>query len=357
MTLPAARMADQTVHGGMVTTGAPTVLIGSKPAARTSDMHVCPMVTGPVPHVGGPIVIGSLTVLVAGMMQARVSDTAICVGPPDAIAVGEPTVLVGTGGAGGGLGGLIGALAGALAAAVKAFTAPHPRAVIQPDGSYNTEYSENIRFEGTAEQQARNVQQFDAIRKGDGGEELIAAIGSQPPPVTLNVIGDPARAGELHPGQQSHENCAVQSSQQIIRQATGKNYSEAEMEQIAVNPNNSGYTRNGGTPIGGEEVILDNGGVPAHMESGTPANVDAALANGQGVVSGHDAGALWNDPNYAAGGHAVQTTGAIQDSKGNTIGYVINDTGTNQAGRVMPATDYRNSMDGGDIAVTDNPIW
>jgi len=25
------------------------------PSARISDMHVCPMVTGVVPHVGGPI--------------------------------------------------------------------------------------------------------------------------------------------------------------------------------------------------------------------------------------------------------------------------------------------------------------
>ena len=28
-----------------------------KPAARVTDMHVCPMVTGVVPHVGGPIAV------------------------------------------------------------------------------------------------------------------------------------------------------------------------------------------------------------------------------------------------------------------------------------------------------------
>jgi hypothetical protein len=34
-------------------------------AARLTDMHVCPMVTGVVPHVGGPIVgPGAPTVLV-----------------------------------------------------------------------------------------------------------------------------------------------------------------------------------------------------------------------------------------------------------------------------------------------------
>lgn len=27
------------------------------PAARVTDTHVCPMVTGIIPHVGGPIVV------------------------------------------------------------------------------------------------------------------------------------------------------------------------------------------------------------------------------------------------------------------------------------------------------------
>ena len=65
------------------------------PAARIGDMHVCPMVTGVVPHVGGPIALGCPTVLVAGMPQSRVGDIAVCVGPPDTVAVGSTTVLVG----------------------------------------------------------------------------------------------------------------------------------------------------------------------------------------------------------------------------------------------------------------------
>lgn len=65
------------------------------PAARILDMHVCPMVTGVVPHVGGPIVLGEFTVLTAMMPQARVGDMCVCVGPPDTIALGSFTVLVG----------------------------------------------------------------------------------------------------------------------------------------------------------------------------------------------------------------------------------------------------------------------
>lgn len=64
------------------------------PASRIGDMHVCPMVTGVVPHVGGPIALGAPTVLTAAMPQARVGDMCVCVGPPDTIAKGSATVLV-----------------------------------------------------------------------------------------------------------------------------------------------------------------------------------------------------------------------------------------------------------------------
>lgn len=67
------------------------------PAARITDMHVCPMVTGTVPHVGGPILPpGCPTVLIGGLPAARVGDMATCVGPPDVIASCSGTVLIGS---------------------------------------------------------------------------------------------------------------------------------------------------------------------------------------------------------------------------------------------------------------------
>jgi len=87
-----------TAHGGCVVVGCPTVLIGGMPAARLTDMHVCPMVTPgtpPIPHVGGPIILGSAGVLIGGMPAARMGDMATCVGPPDMIALGCMTVLIG----------------------------------------------------------------------------------------------------------------------------------------------------------------------------------------------------------------------------------------------------------------------
>lgn len=66
------------------------------PAARVGDMHVCPMVTGLVPHVGGPIAPpGVPTVLIGGMPAATMGNMAICVGPPDSIVLGSATVMIG----------------------------------------------------------------------------------------------------------------------------------------------------------------------------------------------------------------------------------------------------------------------
>lgn len=66
------------------------------PAIRVGDMHVCPMVTGVVPHVGGPVLPpGCPTVLIGFMPAARVGDMVTCVGPPDTIAMGSATVLIG----------------------------------------------------------------------------------------------------------------------------------------------------------------------------------------------------------------------------------------------------------------------
>ncbi|GGG23436.1 type VI secretion protein [Dokdonia pacifica] len=66
------------------------------PAARITDMHVCPMVTGTVPHVGGPILpAGEPTVLIGNLPAARVGDMATCVGPPDSIVAGSSSVLIG----------------------------------------------------------------------------------------------------------------------------------------------------------------------------------------------------------------------------------------------------------------------
>ncbi|GJL83489.1 MAG: type VI secretion protein [marine bacterium B5-7] len=66
------------------------------PAARITDMHVCPMVTVLVPHVGGPVLPpGAPTVLINSLPAATLSTMCTCVGPPDTIVMGSGTVLIG----------------------------------------------------------------------------------------------------------------------------------------------------------------------------------------------------------------------------------------------------------------------
>ena len=69
------------------------------PAARLTDNHVCPMVTPglpPIPHVGGPVIgPGIPTVMIEKLPAAVVGDNCVCVGPPDVIAKGSSSVMIG----------------------------------------------------------------------------------------------------------------------------------------------------------------------------------------------------------------------------------------------------------------------
>jgi uncharacterized Zn-binding protein involved in type VI secretion len=116
------------------------------PAARVTDMQICPMVTPapvPVPHVGvmisGP---GVPTVLIGGMPAATLGDMTVCVGPPGTIIMGCPTVLIGTGGGGSG-----GAGGGAVKAA---HDGAHSAIVGQPGPQAEGPHFIDIRFADSA---------------------------------------------------------------------------------------------------------------------------------------------------------------------------------------------------------------
>ena len=159
MGMPACRITDSTAHGGIVVLGFPTVLIGYMPASRIGDMHICPTVTGVVPHVGGPFVLGSFTVLVGNMPQSRVTDMLVCVGPPDVAIMGEPTVLVGMVG----MGGIVAASMG-----------------MQLSGAATT----------IASAASNATSNLTATLQQDGTTKVAAAVGSLPP-ITLQQPGWP----------------------------------------------------------------------------------------------------------------------------------------------------------------------
>lgn len=64
-------------------------------AARVTDPHSCPMVTGLIPHVGGPILrTDKPTVKIGGLPAARLTDKCSCTGPTDTIVEGSKTVNI-----------------------------------------------------------------------------------------------------------------------------------------------------------------------------------------------------------------------------------------------------------------------
>lgn len=66
------------------------------PAARVTDQHVCPAVTGLVPHAGGPLLPpGVPTVLIGGLPAAVVGTMAFCAGGPATVLKGSATVMIG----------------------------------------------------------------------------------------------------------------------------------------------------------------------------------------------------------------------------------------------------------------------
>lgn len=94
----AARVGDMTSHGTPLAPGPGSfnVLIGGMPAWRAgSDMHTCPLFNGPAPHVGGIVAVGSFTVFINNLPAARQGDMIVEAGPPNAIAMGCPTVTIG----------------------------------------------------------------------------------------------------------------------------------------------------------------------------------------------------------------------------------------------------------------------
>lgn len=157
MGMPACHITSQTAHGGIVTVGFPTVLIGFLPASRIGDLHVCPMTTGPVPHVGGPFILGSPTVIVGEMPQSRVTDQLTCVGPPDVAVMGCETVLVGMAGGGGAVSAVVGVQAMGATVPMQppaSAASSQPTAQLQQDGTIRTTAAPGSRLPPNALSQA-----------------------------------------------------------------------------------------------------------------------------------------------------------------------------------------------------------
>ncbi|WID97089.1 PAAR domain-containing protein [Bosea vestrisii] len=89
---PAAKVAEETAKA----TAAASMGSMITGAAGGADIHICATPLPIPPHGPGVVIDGSQTVLINGLPACRVGDTIIeAVGPPNKIAMGMPTVIIG----------------------------------------------------------------------------------------------------------------------------------------------------------------------------------------------------------------------------------------------------------------------
>lgn len=128
-----------------------------------------------------------------------------------------------------------------------------------------------------------------------------------------------------------------------------------ELHVVAGHPGESGWT------LPAEQAaILADYGVPARAESArTTEWLAAAVQGGHGVIAMVNAGVLWSDPRALGHGqanHAVTVTGVALDPDDEALlGFYVNDSGSGESGRYVPAHLIRTAFErtGGFCVVTD----
>jgi uncharacterized Zn-binding protein involved in type VI secretion len=166
--------------GGPVSIGCPTVMIGGVPAARVGDLCVC---TGPPDSIA----MGSPTVMIGGMMAARLGDPTvhggtISIGCPTVL-IGETGMgqmvtaspSAPSPGDAFGLGAIVAIAAAATAAVV---------AVIHLMNDTET-YADGIEIKGSPEFRKETKAALDRLNNTPTGKALIESIGKSGKTVTI----------------------------------------------------------------------------------------------------------------------------------------------------------------------------
>jgi uncharacterized Zn-binding protein involved in type VI secretion len=87
---PAAKAAEQALKASLLAS------MSSMISGSGTDIHVCATPSPIPPHGPGVVTTPSKTVIICNMPAARMGDTITeAIGPPNKIAKGEPTVLIG----------------------------------------------------------------------------------------------------------------------------------------------------------------------------------------------------------------------------------------------------------------------
>jgi hypothetical protein len=89
---PAAKASEEALKTSSLAAMSSTITSG----AGGADIHVCTTPLPIPPHGPGVVVDGSKTVMINNLPACRMGDTIVeALGPPNKIAMGEPTVIIG----------------------------------------------------------------------------------------------------------------------------------------------------------------------------------------------------------------------------------------------------------------------
>jgi uncharacterized Zn-binding protein involved in type VI secretion len=190
-----------------------------------------------------------LNVQTNDLNQARATDRAQCAGPPDFIVTGSATVTIND-----------------LMAARQTDKTMHGGMIVI--GSPNVEI---------------------------GGPAAGATLGNVIAGTAVCVAASAGRAS--FSAQQSYENCGVESARQIINAFHGGSVEEKPLLASALFHRDAarGKTlkKSGATTANGIKKILARNHVQSTLQDQTMPNIAQAVAEGRGVITGHDVSVLW----------------------------------------------------------------
>jgi uncharacterized Zn-binding protein involved in type VI secretion len=194
---PAAKAAEEATKASVAASMGSAI---SSMAGGMADIHACTTPLPIPPHGPGLVIDGSPTVLINNMPACRQGDTIVeAVGPPNKIAMGCPTVMIGNSGSGGGGGGggAAGAAAGAgtgAAAGATAAAAPPDDTIagmpvtVKPNG--DVQVGKSITITGDMEFKFKTMLALGQLASTPTGDKLLKEVGNGDKTVTIKK-GDP----------------------------------------------------------------------------------------------------------------------------------------------------------------------
>jgi hypothetical protein len=146
--------------------------------------------------------------------------------------------------------------------------------------------------------------------------------------------------------------CGIVSCEDIARQQ-GINVTEDDLVRLAAENNLCVNDKPdsrllGGTTDENRSEILAKIGIPNEITTAISLEELAKyIENNQSAIAAVNAGLLWNDANYLGNGfanHAIVVTGVARNPQsGDVLGFFINDSGTGEAGKFIPASQFKSA--------------